>query len=358
MGKTISLHMIIDGDFFTKKVRELFMYRQLSKAHELFNNLRPIPKQEFRKSVLLGDAEFVGSSICNNPKCDQCKGLTQFRMIFKENKEYKKQLEKHKKYIKENYIEIDGDSITTKQKVRDLVELESKVTELKKLRSKDVDPEVKDDRLLKSRIIDAEDHRDVQIEAFYQEHGVSSKHEYSIGSIEWRKKLEVDGLLELIKAKAFGDKSVKEIIDEAKECGERTGRNEINSRKSLFAFRENTNEILKEVKPSKKKIKIGKFNVPKNILDDYVESVRNMRRKMTMGMSREDPLIGANALELRIKQHKRIFEALKIPYHGDKGATKISRELYDAVEKFIEKKYPDLTLNSVAKKLRVKKNDD
>ena len=354
MKKTIQLHMIIDGDFFTENVRALFMQHKLSVAHEWFNNLRPQPKQEYRKTVLFGDAEFVGSSICDDPKCDQCKGLTQFRMIFKENKEYKEQLKKHKKFIKENYIEIDGDTIATKRNVKDLVEWQSSVEKLKELRSKSDDPELIDDKTLKSRIIDAEDHRDRQIEAFYQEHGVSLKFDYKIGSPEWKKKLEVDGLLELIKARSFGDKTVKQLLEDAKETGERAGTNEINSRRSSFAFRDNTEKILEKVKPSKEKIKVGKFSIPKNLLNDYVESVRNMRRKMTMAMSREDPLIGANALELRIKQHKRIFEELKVPYHGDEGSTKESRELYDAVEKFIEKKYPDLTLDNVAKKLRKK----
>lgn len=354
--KTISLHMIIDGDYFTEKVRELFMQHQISKAHEWMNNLRPRPKKEYRKAILLGDAEFVGSSICDNPKCDQCKGLTHFRMIFKENLQYKVELEKHKKYIKTNYIEIDGDTIASKEKVRELVEKQTKVEKLKELRSKEEDPEIKDDRTLKSKIIDAEDDRDAQIEVFYQEHGVSKKLDYPVGSQEWKKKLEVDGLLEVIKAKSFGDKTVKELLDEAIFYGEKDGRNEINDRKRLQSFRSNEAEIQKieekRTKPSKDKIKVGEFSIPKNILNDYVESVKNMRRKMTMGMSWEDPLVGANALALRITQHRRIFETLKIPYHGDKNSTKKSKELYDVVEKYIEKMYPELTLGSVGRSLR------
>jgi hypothetical protein len=79
-----------------------------------------------------------------------------------------------------------------------------------------------------------------------------------------------------------------------------------------------------------------------------------MRTSMILGTARQDPMIGANALALRIKQHKRIFEALKIIYHQDDNATKESRELYSVVEKYIEKKYPELSLGSVAKHLRRK----
>jgi len=356
--KTITLHMIIDGDYFTEKVRELFMQHQLSKAHEWMNNLRPRPKKEHRKAILLGDAEFVGSSICDNPKCDQCKGLTHFRMIFKENLQYKVELEKHKKYIKTNYIEIDGDTIASKEKVRELVEKQTKVEKLKELRSKEEDPEIKDDRTLKSKIIDAEDDRDAQIEVFYQEHGVSKKFEYPVGSQEWKKKLEVDGLLEVIKAKSFGDKSVKELLDEAIFYGEKDGKMEINDRKRLQSFKRNQEEMEnieeKRTKPSKEKIKVGKYLIPKNILDDYVESVKAMRTSMIMATAREDPTIGANALGLRIAQHRRIFEALKIPYHGDDKSNKKSQDLYDVVEKFIEQKYPELSLGSVGKIIRRK----
>ena len=69
---------------------------------------------------------------------------------------------------------------------------------------------------------------------------------------------------------------------------------------------------------------------------------------------KNNPMIGANALQLRITQHKRIFEALKIPYHGEDKSTKESQELYDVVEKYIEIKYPELTLGSVGKTLKRK----
>ncbi len=351
--------MIITGEFFTESVRNLLLEHKLSKAHDWFNNLRPRPKQENRKAVLFGDAEFIGITKCKNPKCDQCKGEKPFAMIFKENLEYKEKLAKHKKYIKKNYIEIDGDTIASKNNVANLVELQTKVDELKNLRNKDDDPEIREDLTLKTRIIDAEDHRDTLIEAFYQEHGVSTKYDYEIGSIDWKKKLEVDGLLELIKARSLGDKTVREILEEAKDLGEQKAEQVLDSRKELQSFIRNTREIKKKVKPSQETVKVGKYKIPKNILDDYVESVRAMRTSMIIGTSRQDPLIGANALALRIRQHRRIFEALKIPYHGDDKSNKKSQDLYDVVEKFIEQKYPELSLGSVGRSFRRKrKNDD
>ncbi len=346
-----TLHFIIEGEFFTEKVRQHFLDHRLTLAHEWFNSLKPKPKAEFRKAVLFGDAEFIGATMCDDPKCDQCKDDTPFRMVFKENLRYKKKLQEHKKFIKEHYIEIDGDTIATKKNVSDLVELDNKVKELRKQRSETNDEEVKDDYRIKSKIIEAEDHRDAQIETFYQEHGVSKKYDYEIGSSQWKKKLEVDGLLEVIKARSLGDKSVRELLKEAQELGEKEGDRYVRSRKELFAYHNTEIEIKKVVKPSKDKIKVGKFSIPKNILVDYVESVKAMRTSMIIGTSREDPLIGANALALRIKQHKRIFEILKIPYHGDDKSNKKSQELYDEVEKYIERKYPELTLDSVGKTL-------
>ena len=353
MNKIIQMHFQITGGFITERVRELAMDHRLSLANEVFQCLKPIPKREYQEAVLLGHAEFIGMTLCNRKNCDQCKGKTAFQMIFKENIEYQQELKKHEKFIKEHYIVIDGDLVASKNKISEVTEKEKKLKELKQLRKNERDDEdIFDDYSIKSKIVDAEDDYDATLETLYQEFGVSMYVEYEIGSRQWKDKLQVDGLLELIKARSVNDKSVRELIGLAKRSGRKHARDVINSKKELLAYRESVREIKKKVKPSKEKVKVGKFSIPKNILDDYVESVRSMRAQMTIGMSRQDPIIGANALALRIKQHKRIFEALKIVYHQDDKATKESHKLYDVVEKYIEKKYPELSLDNVGKNIK------
>lgn len=347
--------MQVTGGFITEKTREYLLDHRLRLANEIFDCLIPKPKPEHRKAVLLGHAEFIGMTLCKDPECDQCKGEKPFAMIFKEDKRYQNKLQKHKRYIKENYIEIDGDVMASNQVVGEITEKQNTLSELKKLRNAEKDdPDIYDDRSIKSKIVDAEDDLEYQIERLYQEFGITKKIDYQIGSRDWKTKLEVDGLLELIKAKAVSEKSVRRILSEGKRLGKKLARDEINSKKRLLSFHENYEEIEKEVKPSKETIKVGKFSIPENLLKDYVESVKAMRTSMIIGTARQDPLIGANALQLRITQHKRIFEALKIPYHGEDKSTKESQELYDVVEKYIEMKYPELTLDSVGNSLKRK----
>ncbi len=353
--ETISMHFQVTGEFITEKARAYLLEHRLRMANEILDCLIPKPKPEHRKAVLLGHAEFIGVTLCKNPDCDQCKGEKPFAMIFKEDKRYQNKLEKHKKYIKENYIEIDGDVMASKQVVGEITEKQNVLSELKKLRKEEKDNEdIYDDRSIKSKIVDAEDDLEYKIEKLYQEFGISTTMDYEIGSRDWKNKLEVDGLLELIKAKSVSEKSVRRILSEGKRLGKKLAMNEINSKKRLLSFHENFEEIEKKVTPSKKTIKVGKFDIPENLLKDYVESVKAMRTSMIIGTSRQDPLIGANALQLRITQHKRIFEALKIPYHGEDKSTKESQELYDVVEKYIEIKYPELTLDNVGNSLKRK----
>ena len=350
MGKVIQVHMQITGEFITEKVRSLMMEHKLTLANEIFDCLIPKPTDENKKAVLLGHAEFIGMTICDKPECDQCKGEQRFAMVFKEDISYQKELEKHKRYINEMFIEIDGDMAVSKKVIFDITEKQSHYNQLKKRRKQDYD--LREDLTIKRKIVDADDQLEFAIDSLYQEFGVNRNTEYEIGSRQWLTKLEVDGLLELIKARRLTNRELSDLISNAKEKGVSEVNMDIRNKKYVESFMESMNEIKKKVKPSKKTVKIGKFSVPENLLNDYVESVKSMRTSMILSSARMDPTIGSNALALRMKRHKAIFDALKITYHQEENATKKSRELYSVVEKYIETKYPELSLANVGKEIK------
>ena len=348
----LSVHFQITGGFITEKVRDLMIEHRLTLANDVFDCLIPIPTKENRKAVLLGHAEFIGMTICDDPECHQCKGEQAFAMIFKEDLAYQKRLQDHQRYIKDNFIEIDGDTVASKKVISDITEKQATYSRLRKVRKDD--EELREDLSIKRQIVNAEDELEYAIDSLYSEFGVNRNYEYDIGSRQWKTKLEVDGLLELIKARATTSKEITELIEDAKWRGKDQVNKDLRNKRMTEGFMESMKEIRKKVKPSKKTIKVGKYSIPENLLNDYVEAVRAMRTSMIIGTAREDPLIGMNSLQLRIKKHKAIFDALKITYHQDENATEESRKLYDAVEKYVEKKYPDLSLSNVGK--QIKKN--
>src|SRR3989304_1566084 len=176
MGEVIQVHMQITGEFITEKVRSLMMEHKLTLANEIFDCLIPKPTDENKKAVLLGHAEFIGMTICDKPECDQCKGEQRFAMVFKEDISYQKELEKHKRYINEMFIEIDGDMAVSKKVILDITEKQSHYNQLKKRRKQDYD--LREDLTIKRKIVDADDQLEFAIDSLYQEFGVYRNTEY------------------------------------------------------------------------------------------------------------------------------------------------------------------------------------
>src|SRR3990167_6415936 len=121
MSKTKTIHFIITGEYITNIVRNLMIEHRLTTANKILDELIPKPTDEQRKKILLGDAEFRGATICDDPNCEQCIGLEDFHLVEVENLQYKLMLGSHKKFTNEHYIEIDGDMIASKNVIRELV---------------------------------------------------------------------------------------------------------------------------------------------------------------------------------------------------------------------------------------------
>ena len=349
MSQMKSMHFIITGEYITNIIRNLMLEHNLTKANKIFNELIPKPTDEQRKKILSGDAEFRGATICDDPTCEQCKGLEDFHLIEIENTVFKKNLRKHQEHINTYYIEIDGDMITDKDTISQVVTSQQKYERLKEIRN--TNKEKYSSRDFKAKIIDAEDDFEFALDSLYQQFMLNRHIDYKIGSREWNLKLQVDGLVEIIKGKALTNKSVRELLNRAKEHGLITATQEVRLRESLEGFRQAKEELKHPQKPSKNKIEVGDFKIPKNLLDDYIESVKSVRTSMIIATSRDDPMIGQNSLQLRITRHKAIYKALKIPYYSGDRATDDSRELYDAIEAYIDKNYPEISKDETAKKL-------
>jgi len=110
-------------------------------------------------------------------------------------------------------------------------------------------------------------------------------------------------------------------------------------------------EFQKELKKSLKseaegEVKLDKWIVQLSSLEEYAKAISWLEKATIIGMTREDPMIGANALQNRINKHKQIFKEAKVKYHGDLKSDRRKHpepsQLYNLVEDWITKNHPEL----------------
>lgn len=212
-----SLHFIISGEFITTIVRDALMGHRLTFAYEIFESMKPTPTKDQMQDILLGDAEFIGASICDDPECEQCEGLEQITLVQRENLEYKEGLKSHRAYIKKAFIEVDGDTILKKETFQSITRSQRKVDRIKEIRTQE---HWKDNLTLKRKLTEAQDELDKEYDNLYSQFGLHRKEDYAIGSQQWKQKLRVDGLLEIVKAKMKSSKEIKKLFKDAELEGE------------------------------------------------------------------------------------------------------------------------------------------
>lgn len=352
--QTISLHFIVEGRWFTKKIQDAIIEHNLTKANKYLDQLKPIPAFDERQALFTGNGQIVGNTLCDNPECSQCKPLRKFgdfAFVKKPDLKYKKRLEQHKTYTRKYLIEVDGDTTIEKTVVADLVIKKFVLEETKKLRYKNREPERLSSKNISKRYLEALDEWELSQDRLYQSFGISRLENYTIGSREWKSKMDADSIMDIVEAKSIYIPEIKEIIEHFKETGSYT----VHATEKYFNLVEQQREVIHnsvmnddclvkdEITRIKKinsdsieKISIGSFNVPKNVLDDYLNHIKSANTKMLIKRSRFgelDPLEELDRLNKRIELHKAIFEALKLPYHADIDTRKhLTKEQKESIE--------------------------
>lgn len=213
-----SLHFIIDGEFLTDLIRSKVLAQNLTVAYEIISEIKPIPTNEQIKKILSGDMTFKGCTVCDNPECEQCKGKTCIILVEQEDIKYKKELQQHKQILKEVFVEIDGDTAVEKTIVSDIVQAASTLNRIKEIRKNEV---FTNNLTLKRKQTDAADDLERAEQRMYQKFYVEKDRDYPIGSRNWKQKLRLDGVMEIIKAKSMSEKDVRELLDSANLAGKK-----------------------------------------------------------------------------------------------------------------------------------------
>lgn len=359
MRKVISLHFIIQGKFFTNKIQGFILEHKMTMAQKYLDNVRPLPTFEQRQAIIQGDAKFIGNTLCKKKKCEQCKPLRHlggFRFIFKPDLVYKRRLIVHQQYLSKYCVVVDGDIAIGKKLVAELIIAKTTLDETKKIRYKEGEYDRLESRDLKKNYIEALDDWEFAQNNLYQQFQVQRKIDYPIGSREWKAKLDAESVLDLIKTQANYDPEIQEIITEARNTGITTAM----ATEELFAtvqrglanhsvmeYLANKIERPKPKKVTKETIKIGKFNVSKNIIEDYKNAVASAGSTAMVFRSRYgslDPIVELKRFQGRVELHKKIFVDLKLPYHQNidrkKKLTKREKDsldLQDAISEYLEK---------------------
>ena len=132
-----TLHMIMEGRWFTETIQNLILEHNLKIANKLLDDLKPLPKYEQRRAIFNGDAQFLGHTLCDDKKCTQCKPLRskgEFRYVTKPDKLYKEKLKEHQTFLKKYYFEIDGTVNIQKAVVSNLMVKKYTLEKIKEVR--------------------------------------------------------------------------------------------------------------------------------------------------------------------------------------------------------------------------------
>jgi len=363
MNKVISLHFIIQGKYFTNKIQGFIFEHKMSMAQKFLDDLRPLPTFEQRQAIIQGDAKFIGNTLCDNKKCEQCKPLRHlggFRFVFKPDLAYKRRLLQHQEYLSKYCVVVDGDIAIGKKLVAELIIAKTTLDEIKKIRYKEGEFERLESRELKKNYVEALDDWEFAQNSLYQQLQVQRSKDYPVGSREWKAKLEAESVLDVITSQAMYDPEIQELITEARNTGITTAM----ATEKLFATVQkgmemeashggvmeqlaNKIERPKPKKPTKVTVKVGKFKVPTNIMEDYKNAVAMASSSAMLFKSRYgslDPAVELKRFQGRVELHKKIFRVLRLPYHQDidrkKKLTKRendSLDLQDAISEYLEK---------------------
>lgn len=373
--KTITLHFIVNGKGFTKMIQACLLEHNLTRANKLLDALIPIPKYAERQAIFTGSGQFVGNTLCDKIDCDQCRPLRKqgdFAFVKKPDKRYKKEILEHKRYVKQYLIVVDGDTTIEKTVVADLVIKKYILDQTKKLRYKDRDPERLSSQKISKRYLEALDDWEMAQDHLYRTFNIVRGEKYPIGKAEWKASIEVQSIMDVIEAQSLYIPEIKELINHYKETGSYT----VRATEKYFDMVESKRDMIEESvtgtdrvqnymkqldkqlkKPTKKakntkKIKLGKFNIPEQTLNEYVDFVKSYSLKMMVEqqkMGKLDPLREMDRLNKRIELHKAIFEVLNLPYHADidtrknkltkkeKESMDLQKELGNYTDKAIEK---------------------
>ncbi len=312
--------------------------------------------------MITGEGQFIGNTLCDKKNCDQCKPFRkegQFAFVFKPNLLFQRKLNEHQDYLKKYCVVVDGDIAIGKRLVAELVIAKTTLEETKKVRYEEYDR--LESSQLKKDYVEALDEWEMAQDRLFQQFQVLRKIDYPVGSKEWKSKLEAESVLDIISSQANYDQEIQDLITDAKNTGITTAMAsdkifrmvqrgmEMEARDgSVMNQLANKIQRKKPRKPTKKTIQIGKFNVPKHLIEDYKNSVQQASSSAMLFKSRYgslDPAVELKRFQGRVDLHKQIFKELALPYHQDidyqkkklSKKEKQSRDLQDAISEYLEK---------------------
>jgi len=361
-SKTITetLHFILQGRYFTEKVQDLILEHKMTRANQFLDSLIPLPTFEQRQAIIKGEAQFIGWTLCKNENCEQCTDLRKegnFRFVMKADLKYQNKIEKHKEYLDKYCLIIDEDTTVGKTVLADLIIAKTELDGIKKLRYKQGDYQRLEDKSLRKKYIEALDGFELSQDRLYQEFGVSRQADYQVGTREWKTKLDVNTVLDVVLSKAITDPKIDEMIRQAINTGTISAMTserlfsmmqETVEDKSILAKLANQIKRKKPAKATKETITLAGFKVPKNLIDDYANAI-SMSNTSAMVYKAKfgelDPIVEMRKFQGRIELHKKIFKAVNLPYHQNidykkKELTKKQKQsvdLQEALSQYLEK---------------------
>ncbi|MHA1170118.1 MAG: hypothetical protein ACTSRU_19990, partial [Candidatus Hodarchaeales archaeon] len=76
----MSLHFIVTGKFITDFAREAWTEGDMKRAYSTVRQINGLREEDFIP-LFTGKKKLIGASICEDPDCSQCKGLSPIQLI-------------------------------------------------------------------------------------------------------------------------------------------------------------------------------------------------------------------------------------------------------------------------------------
>ena len=114
-----SIHMIMDGCNFTRHVQGFILDGERDKAVQMMDAIRPPLWEKQVEAIFRGDAQIVGVSQCDDPKCWQCNPAPKegrLRYVEDPDKQFQKSLREMQEYWKKEQetVELAGQQVSRK----------------------------------------------------------------------------------------------------------------------------------------------------------------------------------------------------------------------------------------------------
>lgn len=360
-GQVKSMHFIVEGKFIVNIARQKYWFEDdEDNAIKLLEDGFVGLTTEKIMRLISGDSIVDGYSICNDKKCEQCKGLSSLCYKEIEDKEFKKEIQKRTKWLAKNYFK-SGQFHIQKKDVMDYLVQKRVVEFLEKHADISFGQERESLKAIYNNMFHGSCLKPIEYDSVPEPTSRSYKFAIALQSLiknfvptDEEKddiEIEVKGRIkecQIIYVDKYNDTHFSMIVGQLTEAKQPKDISEQEPKQQDYPCEIPYDGVIH---------KLGKFYLEKRFLDDYANEVRFNRSSMMLAMYgvMDDENL-KHPLAKRIAKHRRIYESIGLIYHADlhdmnkmqdRERNQVDEDVWDLthlIDEYVVKKHPEVDI--------------